>query len=84
MGMFDTVHAQCPNCGHSITTQSKAGLCLLNDYSTNSVPPEVAADVEGEALYCEGCDTSYMLTTGNPRGRVSMFLEPKIGCGDYD
>ena len=81
MGMFDTVHARCPNCGADITTQSKAGACLLHDYSTESLPMAVAADVEGECMHCGVCDGTFVLTTGNPAARVRMFLSTG---GDYD
>lgn len=82
MGMFDTVHARCPNCGASITTQSKAGVCLLNDYSAENLPAVIAADVEGERMHCEVCDGTFTLTTdilGLARAR--MFLSTE---GDSD
>lgn len=82
MGMFDTIHARCPKCGHDITTQSKAGDCLLRDYSTERLPAIIAADIEGEIMHCEGCDETFKLTTGNPEWRARMFLTPEDGYYD--
>ena len=32
MGAFDTVLARCPACGGDMEFQSKAGLCVYNEY----------------------------------------------------
>jgi len=42
MGMYDTVHVICPSCKKLIEFQTKAGVCELKNYSSSSVPPEVA------------------------------------------
>lgn len=50
MGMYDTVHFDCPHCGMDAEIQTKAGPCHLNDYQLADVPESVA-----EALVeCDG------------------------------
>lgn len=55
MGMFDTVWLPCPNCGKQVGFQSKAGECILRDYSC-AAPIAIAEDVDGDTESCEGCD----------------------------
>jgi C4-type Zn-finger protein len=52
MGMFDTIHIACPNCGATLDFQSKAGPCSLLDYTLDSAPPEVLAGLTGEKGTC--------------------------------
>ena len=59
MGCFDTVNFTCPNCKQLTSYQSKIGGNTLSDYSLESAPILVLADVidEGQKgrLYCEYC-----------------------------
>lgn len=52
MGVFDSVIARCPDCGGPIEYQSKAGDCLLREYSLWDVPAEIAADIDGDIGRC--------------------------------
>jgi len=55
MGMFDSVIVYCPNCGQANEFQSKAGECLLNEYSLNNAPPEILLDLKDEKQICPKC-----------------------------
>jgi hypothetical protein len=52
MGMFDSVFVTCPACGVEIEFQSKAGDCLCAHYRLDSVPPEIAIDLQGATEQC--------------------------------
>lgn len=65
MGMYDRVWAECPECGNQIEFQSKAGECVLADYSTNSVPPNIAEDIKNDSEEC-------------PCGYIVRFRDPEI------
>lgn len=60
MGMFDTIHFNCPNCGAANEYQSKIGDCSLRDYSISDAPLLVIADLHDESnkdrLYCSYCN----------------------------
>lgn len=55
MSCFDSYIKKCPNCGEPVEFQSKAGECDMLTYEGNSVPPEIAASVNGESRDCESC-----------------------------
>jgi len=60
MGMFDTLHAACPECGTLNSEQTKGGDCMLRDIyvrSNNSL--QDAALFDGETFKCEECGTRY-------------------------
>jgi len=58
MGMFDRVWAKCPKCGEQVEFQSKAGKCILADYSLSSVPMGIAEDIDGDIECCPKCGAS--------------------------
>ena len=60
MGMFDSVVIVCPMCGCEVEFQSKAGKCELKRYDPESVPPEIAVDLNGAHESC--CGECYTLT----------------------
>jgi phage FluMu protein Com len=55
MGMFDSVFVSCPNCGHVVEFQSKAGACNLSAYTVDNVPLKILADIDGESKVCPKC-----------------------------
>lgn len=75
MGMFDRVSARCPNCNEIIEWQSKAGDCNLDDYSIESVPVEIAADIDGEYTSCDNCTHSVRIKSIFPITRLPMYVE---------
>lgn len=83
MGMFDTVWARCPKCDTRLGIQSKAGKCLLKDYSSDNVPATVAQDVQGDKVWCEKCDQAYRVRS-EPIRRVRVFLIPDTGDDEED
>ncbi len=61
MGMFDRVFISCPSCGVQNEVQSKAGKCALDTYWQESVPLNIAIDIEGTVVTCDNCQTRYMV-----------------------
>lgn len=55
MGMFDSVYADCPRCGHRNEFQSKEGECCLHSYTVETAPTYVLIDVLNEPQFCAGC-----------------------------
>ena len=73
MGMFDSVIVQCPACGAKLDFQSKADSCELREYTQDSVPAGIAADIDGEIWPCE-CGANVRIRSSSPKW-VSMFVE---------
>lgn len=71
MGMFDSVHITCPTCKHLVEFQSKVGECWLHDYPEYSVPPHIAADVDGDMQECETCGERIVVRGPQP-GHVTV------------
>ncbi len=69
MGMFDTVWFDCPLCGEQASVQSKAGECRLHDYNFQNVPPDIAAAIKDEIVYCAECGGEFYI-----RGNVFINL----------
>lgn len=61
MGCFDTVIFRCPDCGSAIDEQTKAGECLLRDYSQESVPLEIAGRMDGDEVFCQECGSKWVI-----------------------
>lgn len=72
MGMFDRVWAKCPRCTQLVEFQSKAGKCELIDYTTESLPPELARNLANEVIECPTCETKVKLVLSVPIPRMSM------------
>lgn len=71
MGLYDTIHANCPVCSRVLTFQSKAGMCVLANFSVHSVPVVIAEDICGKSAVCE-CGETVTLRLPNPNARVAM------------
>lgn len=61
MGMFDSVMADCPNCGTKNEFQSKGGACELASYELHEAPAEVLAGAARHPMRCRKCDTAYKI-----------------------
>lgn len=77
MGMFDSIFADCPNCGHTIEFQSKAGLCELKRYKCYSVPADIAMAFEGytKGVTCRGCGKEFDLFPEATIPRVKLVIK---------
>ena len=53
MGMFDTVHMKCPNCGERTSEQTKNGECCLDNHELNENDKTTLGMVG--VHYCEHC-----------------------------
>lgn len=64
--MYDSVFIDCVECGASIEFQSKAGDCLLLEFSEDSVPVGIAEDILGNIEACLDCGY---------QNKISEYLE---------
>jgi uncharacterized protein YbaR (Trm112 family) len=80
MSCYDTVNFHCPKCKSELKTHSKVGRCNLADFYAIAVPPAIAADLEGEKLFCQ-CGAEYVIRSRVPR-RVELYLDENLECDD--
>lgn len=80
MGVFDRVYASCPKCGEQVEFQSKAGKCVLASYSTNSVPMEIASDLNGETEHCPKCESIVKIAIPETQS-TRIAMQATIGTG---
>lgn len=80
MGVYDTVHANCPACNEQVEFQSKAGKCSLAGYSTASVPMDIASDLDGETKLCPKCDKVVKISIPNTQSK-RIVMQVTIGDG---
>ena len=66
MGMFDSIEFVCPWCKETTKVQSKVGECMLNTYSSHSVPIGIAADLKDTVEYCDHCEQSFVISSNVP------------------
>lgn len=90
MGMFDTVHVQCPNCRKNLEFQSKAGRCSLTDYSLQTAPVEILGDIAGDQETCDCGEVCKIVVsmhawveTGRNPNRVGRILGRDDDVDDY-
>ena len=74
MGMYDTVLFECPKCTNTVEVQSKAGACGLKYYNSDTVPPAIAADIDGDRVYCHDCDASWLVAAKTYTKHIPMML----------
>ena len=79
MGMFDRIIFKCPKCNQDIEEQSKAGVCLLYNYTQEAVPLDIARDILNSDVYCENCKESFVVTAKDffPPPDIAMELRKK-------
>ena len=46
--------------------KSKVGDCMLNTYSSHSVPIGIAADLKDTVEYCDHCEQSFVISSNVP------------------
>ena len=59
----DIIYIGCQECGNTIALQSTAGLCKLNNYMLQNVPPAVAMDLHDTKGRCSSCGWSFVIKT---------------------
>jgi len=72
MGMFDRVICNCPNCGEEVEFQSKVGDCLLNRFTLDRVPMNIAMDINGSSVTCDNCGEFCSINTIGDISEVRM------------
>lgn len=55
MGLFDSVHVTCPDCGDDVEFQTKQGECVLASYRNPKIPINIALALDGETERCHNC-----------------------------
>jgi transcription elongation factor Elf1 len=66
MGMYDTILFNCPACNAEIQEQSKAGKCIMKTYSADSIPLNIAMDIDGNDLLCHECGKHFKISLPPP------------------
>jgi len=61
MGMYDSVTDRCSECGNLLEWQSKAGECYCSNFSIESVPTEVAKDINEQVEMCPNCGACHII-----------------------
>lgn len=57
MGLYDSVWVHCTNCGERIEFQSKAGECILAQYTLDETPCGILIDIDGDYTFCPQCES---------------------------
>ena len=55
MGCFDTVTVDC-KCGGTVEFQSKVGYCYQGDFTLETAPARILADIADQTASCPECD----------------------------
>lgn len=79
MGLPDSIWIPCPQCGTSLEYQSKAGECILADFTLKNAPTEMLIDIEGDKAWCSKCQKAYTVVN-NPsflRRFLNIHLIPE-------
>lgn len=84
MGMFDRIWTSCPECGKPVEFQSKAGECMLHDYSRIGVPPEIAHDIDQERARCPSCNTILQLYIDDRQPKTIEMSVRKLATWEGD
>lgn len=79
MGCYDSVRFRCPSCSQRFVQQSKAGDCRLADYDSQQVPLTIAADLDGDEVFCPHCNAGFRAVADSPT-TVSVYLMPLRGA----
>ena len=83
MGMFDSLYIKCPKCGNRLEFQSKSGICSMDTYGKNNLPPEVAVGMNNVIVKCRSCKIKFQLQCKIPK-RVQVKLIQTKKKEDYD
>lgn len=84
MGMLDSVFAKCPDCGAEVEFQSKAGICELKKYHSDSVPANVADALNGRIERCLACAAQVNVTLAAPIPRVALVVSSDTAVSKWD
>ena len=76
MGCYDTVYFKCPTCSKQIEKQTKAGNCLMDVYSSDYLPIQIAMEFEGAEVFCHHCNAFYKVVSNIPKV-IECWLVPK-------
>lgn len=75
MGMFDTLHAKCPNCGIFNEEQTKSGDRIFADIYADDVDSlQEAALFEGQVFACK-CGTNYEVVNETKPRLVTRIVD---------
>lgn len=55
MGIYNTILANCPDCGAQVEFQSKTGNSTLNVYHVSAMPYEDLKGIIGDSWSCGNC-----------------------------
>jgi len=76
MGMYDSVVISCSKCKQdTIEFQTKVGDCMLRDFSSDSVPMEIALALDGTSKSCRTCGHTVTLYMPMRIDKVCMVVK---------
>ncbi len=75
MGCFDSLYVDCPHCTAGIEFQSKSGGCMMDRYTKDTLPVNVAIGMQGDIEKCEKCGKAVELNCGL---RITAVVTLKI------
>lgn len=76
MGMYDSVTVSCNKCKQdTIEFQTKVGDCMLRDFSSDSVPMEIALALDGTSESCRTCGHTVTLYMPMRIDKVCMVVK---------
>ena len=81
MGMFDSVLVICSICGTKVEFQSKAGECLLREYTPENTPPEISLNLRGETEICPTCGCEVEFPYHSELPDISIICDKCEGSG---
>jgi transcription elongation factor Elf1 len=84
MSSFDTVSFKCPECGHYIEVQTKAGDCRMKEYANLRVPAIIAASMNAEKVQCDCCKNTFVMASDILPRYVPIMLLPVPVESNYD
>ena len=73
MGVYNTVHGDCPHCGSDTTMQDKSGDPDFSDFFVGNLPISVASSLNGEIDTCDECGDRIIFEASIPKRVIGVF-----------
>jgi uncharacterized Zn finger protein len=75
MGMFDTISVDCPKCSAKLHVQTKTGPCVLNTYSLDEIPVDMAEYLDGTIDNCGHCGYVFHIVLAEPLPKMTIKMK---------
>lgn len=74
MGLYNEVNFTCPDCGSTITEQTKSGGCSMQSFPAQAVPVEEVKGL-GLAVFCDNCEEAFSVEV--MQLKITLTLVPR-------